>query len=73
MGKGTTQGESLLNSYAEGRRAFEAGVPESENPHPSGGIEAFSKNRLQWYKGYEEARIDFRVGHIFKKYNLSWP
>ena len=53
----------------EGKIAFNAG--ETKNPYPSdlgSGAE-----RIAWWDGWLDQRTISRLGHIFKKYDLSYP
>ena len=58
------------NPYEQGKLAYCAGQPSSDNPFPP--IGGSSAERIRWFDGYFDARIVARLGHIFRKWNLTW-
>lgn len=53
--------------YRQGRDAFLDGVRIDSCPHRRG------VSRTAWLCGYYDARTLDRLGHVFEKWNLSWP
>ncbi len=61
-----------LKAEKEGGVAFREGV--EENPYPSDmGSGAMSGLRIAWWTGWYDAKVFKKLGHIFKKYNMTWP
>lgn len=53
-------------TYAEGALAFRDGVKEDDCPYLPG-----KEGRVSWLTGWTNARLNSKLGHIFRKYNVG--
>ena len=51
-----------------GERAFEKNVLLDDCPYPKG-----NARRTPWMTGWYDGRMRARLGHVFKKHDISWP
>lgn len=56
--------------YKTGQRAFYLGFSDDDCPYAMGN--GSNASRIQWLAGWYHEQIRRNVGHILKKYKLSW-
>lgn len=56
-----------MPAHERGYRAFHDGISSNSCPFPRG------DQRMAWFTGWYDARMQDTLGHIFDKYGLTWP
>jgi hypothetical protein len=60
-------------AYTEGLRAFESGCEESDCPYSTSQGGGTGRDRVRWFTGYFDRRVQVKFRDLFSRFGMTHP